>query len=594
LLTLDRPVTLESGKTYSIDVVLPDGSIASRAITTGASTTTTVAFDTALASLPIVGAVWVITSSTVAPRKFKVLSRDESDKHVFAFTAVLHDDTKYDRIELGLTIEPPSFTALQTGPIAAPTALTSVESIALGAGGIPAAKVGLSWTAAADPRVIRYEIQDKPPNQDWQAVDTTPSVSYDIFGLIAGDWGFRVRSIDALGSVSPWLSVEATVIDGMLLPPDDLENVRAAYVDGVMNIRWDEIPDFRQVKYEIRKGDAWESGATVGVVLHPPFESHGDATYWVAAYIGPDAGPRTYALNPSEILVTGSLISANVLATWDEAATGWTGVFGGTGGVDVDLNAARTGGSANILDDTDVLDDDDVLNLGGDGDATYEIPPSHYVNIGRVAPCPITIEWKSVGVPILDNILDLTDILVDVDVLGADQTRFIDVYPEIAVSQSDATNSNILDLTDVLAENDMLTAGILWAPYQKFSPGTYVGQMFKARAQIKTSDSNTIGYLESFVFTVDVPDRLDHLTGVTVPAVGLPVTFTPDGSATPAAFNGGPGSATVPNVQVTIHDAQSGDVLTISSRTLSGCTLAITNGGSPVQRNNVDVLIQGY
>ena len=726
-LTVDRPIVIESGKSYSIDIVVVDGTIAHRGITTAPGTVTVLTLDSALTILPVVNAIWVLTSSAVSPRQFRVITRIESDKHLFSITALLHDATKYDRIELGLKIEPPLFTALPTGPLLAPTALTISECIAIGAAGVPDAKIVMSWSAPKDARVISYEVQTLPPGQNWQEFDIISAVSVDFFGLKAGNWGFRVRSVSTLDVVSPWLTVEATVVAGLLLPPNDLTNVRAAYVDGVMNIRWDEIVDFRPVKYEVRKGDSWIASVNIGTVLHPPFETHGDGNYWISAYIGPDAGPRTYALNPSEISVLGSQITGNVLASWDEAATGWIGIFSGAAGLDSSINAARTSGINNELVDANILLNLDILNAGGDGSGYYEIPAAHYVDIGRVAPCPVSIAWKATGNPAVQNILTEVNILVDLDFLGASRTQFIDVHPEIAVAQ---------------------TPGV-WGPYQKFAPGTYVGRVFKSRIFLGTSDPTTVAYALSYVFTVDVPDRTDHKTSVVVPSTGLPIIFTPDGTpmpsgsiysflggsalgwtgasltlttgaglvitptgadpmlisptlgvngavyryivididrlslltigvpqfnifyatgghaesasffkqftplvntigahafyildmgvltlggndwitstidhfridfddgqsgpvtpnatyrinsimllnSIPAPFNGGPNNATVPNVQVTIHDAQSGDTLTITGRTKSGCTLNITNAATPVQRNNVDITVQGF
>lgn len=572
-LRLDRAVTLAAATVYSVSVVLPDGTIGVGAVTTSAGTVTSLSVSPALASAPIRGAIWVLSSSALAPRQFRIISRIENDKHLFEFTAVLHDPTKYARIEQGIILETPTFTALPLGPIAPPTALAIYESIALVSGNVAKTKISFSWTAAIDSRVMTYEIQSQPPGQNWQPVTTTSAISYDLFDLTAGSWGFRVRSITGLGVVSPWATLGTTILDGLTQPPNDLTNVRTAYVDSVINIRWDEVLDFRPVKYEIRKGDSWNAASQVGTVLHPPFETHGDGNYWISAYIGPDAGPKIYAVNPSEVAILGSVISANVIAIWDEQATGWTGTFSGTAGLDNTDNAIRTGGTANELTDANILINSDILNGGGDALGYYEIPASHFVNIGRVAPCPINIKWKALGVPINQNILIEPNVLVDTDFLGALHTQFIDVHPEIALAQDGVPT---------------------WGPYQKYAPGTYIAQSYKARMLLNTSDPNTIANAFTFTFSVDVPDRTDHITATTVPAVGLPITFKPDGAISSAAFNGGPNGSTVPNVQVTIHDAQAGDVLTVNTRTKSGCTVQISNGGSPVQRNDVDIVIQGY
>jgi len=135
--------------------------------------------------------------------------------------------------------------------------------------------------------------------------------------------------------------------------------------------------------------------------------------------------------------------------------------------------------------------------------------------------------------------------------------------------------------------------GATWGAWQKYAPGRYLTQAFKARMQLATSDPTVIALLTDFSFGVDVPDRDDHYTGLAVPSWGLALSFTPDGGTAPVPFNGGPGSARVPAVQITILNAQAGDQAVLSSLTLAGCAIAIVNGGLGVART-VNVLAQGY
>jgi predicted phage tail protein len=571
---LDRPITLEAGVSYTISIAAADGTIVERDLIPTSGDVTSVSWLTAIDPLPVKGAIWVISSNILAPRQFRIISRQESDKHLFNFTALLHDPTKYDRIEKGYQTVQPPFTALPTGPMVAPDTLTTKEIMALGPGRVPQTELIFSWKPA-DARSLNFQVQGQGPNQDWKDLGTTNGVSIDLFNLDPGNWTFRVRAISTLGTSSPWATTGATVLSAMTLPPNDLENVRGAYVDGVMNIRWDEVSDARPVKYEIRRGDSWAAGVALGTVAHPPFETYGDGLYWISAYIGDDADQRIYALNPSEFEVKGALLVSNVVSEIDEKDAGWTGVLTGDIVIDEESNAIRTEGSLNVLDADNFLAITNVVDYAGNT-GVYEISEDHYIDVGRVIACPINITWKSIGSPVGDNILADANILSILDIMGSDRTSFVDVRPEIAIAKT-------------------ITGGVPdFAPYQKFSPGTYVGRVFKCRVTLTSHDSDTIAFLLDLVFSVDVPDRTDHLTGVTVLTSGLNITFTPDNSDTPAPFNGGPGSATVPNIQVTIHDAVANDTLSITSRTKSGCVIAIANGGVPVRRNDVDIAIQGY
>jgi len=353
-------------------------------------------------------------------------------------------------------------------------------------------------------------------------------------------------------------------------PLPDITNLIANYNGTLTQISWDAADDFRPVQYEIRQGAAWTGAQVLGRVASPPFTLQGDGTYWVAAYSQPLAGFQVYSETPTQIIISGSVITSNVIVTYDEAATGWSGALGGT--AVVSGSDVITSGSGNILTDADFLGTTDILFYGGSGNGTYEIPAGHEINIGRVVPCQVLISWTSQGVKITDNILVVYDYLGDTDILDWAASVNTDVYPEISLSQNGST----------------------WGAWQKYIAGTYNAMAFTARMQIQVDDPQTQAILSGFVLSVDVPDRDDHYVNLSLASGGTAITFTPDGSSTAAAFNGGPqGSPTQPAIQVTILNAQTGDLAVVSGVSLSGCTVQVLNGGAGVARN-VNVLAQGY
>lgn len=357
----------------------------------------------------------------------------------------------------------------------------------------------------------------------------------------------------------------------LALPLPDVENFRSAYVASVTNLTWDEVEDFRPVLYEIRKGLSWEGGQVLGRYAHPPFPSLGDGTYWVAAYSQPTEGLQVYSENPVAIVITGSVITTNVIATWNEAATGWLGTCSGdasVSGANIVLNA-----NGDILSATDVFNVTDVITYGGFAGATgiYEIPTAHQIDVGRVVPCQIVITWQSQGVSVNADILGTPDFLGITDFFDYAASANILVYPEIALSQD----------------------GVVWGDWQKFTAGQYIAKKFKARMQLASFDVQTYAVLSQFTFSIDVPDRNDHYTNQALLAAGSTITFTPDGSVTPTPFNGGPASAVVPAIQVTILGATAGDDVLVTSISLSSVALRVMNAGSGVARN-VNVLAQGY
>jgi hypothetical protein len=353
-------------------------------------------------------------------------------------------------------------------------------------------------------------------------------------------------------------------------PLPDVTNLRSSYIASITQLAWDDVEDFRPVLYEVRQGSAWLGAQVLGRVAQPPFQVQGNGTYWVAAYSQPLPGLQVYSETPQDIRVTGAQITSNVIVTWDEAATGWSGMA--SGDATVLSGAVYTTGAGNVLAIADYLGTADILTYGGEGDGTYTIPDAHIVNIGRVAACSVIVSWTAQGQHADANLLSVADFLGDSDVLDYEASANIDVYPNIAVSQD----------------------GVTWGAWQKYAAGTYVGQAFKAQMALNTYDFTVEAILSAFVFAVDVPDRDDHYVNLSIAAGGTSLAFMPDGAASPVPFNGGPqGSGNLPAVQVTILNAQSGDTAVVSALSLSGCTLKVLNGGAGVARS-VNVLAEGY
>ncbi|MEI6729946.1 MAG: phage tail protein, partial [Pseudomonadota bacterium] len=355
---------------------------------------------------------------------------------------------------------------------------------------------------------------------------------------------------------------------GFSSPLPTPQNLRTVYVAQMMQLMWDNIGDFRPVLYEIRKGANWSGGQYLGRVSNPPFSIQGNDTYWLAAYSQPVAGLQVYSA-PVEIIVTGSSIVGNVIATYDEASSGWSGTLGGSAAI-VGSNII-TGGVGDILSDADYLGTLDILFYGFVGNASYEIGSTHNIDIGRVDLCNLAIAWQSFAQHIYADILTVGDLLNFSDVLDYAATSNVDIYPEIALSQD----------------------GVTWGAWQKYSAGSYLARKFKARMQLHTYDPTVAAILSGFVFSVDAPDRDDHYINQAIASGGTTITFKPDASGTAAAFNGGNGGASLPSVQVTILNASAGDDAVISSLSLSSCVVRVLNGGVGVARN-VNLLVQGY
>ena len=176
--------------------------------------------------------------------------------------------------------------------------------------------------------------------------------------------------------------------------------------------------------------------------------------------------------------------------------------------------------------------------------------------------------------PVGQNVLADANILTYPDVLGSASTQYVDGWIEIALSQDGAT---------------------FGAAGRSSCPACFRRWPGISGLALESSDPNIIAAALAFNYTVQLPSRIDHYqqhSGAERRS-GLTMTFQRDGTTTPAPFNGGPGSADLPYVSVSWQPT-AGDQYSISGLSLSQLTIAFTNGGVRVERDNVNITVEGF
>jgi len=203
--TLDDPVTLSTGNSYELSVQLPDGSVETRAVTTGIGTHDTLQLAAPYSAAPQPQAVWILAASDLAPTLWRVVSMAEVEPTIVEITALAHDPGKYDAIEQGIQLEQPPVTDFcRKDP---PTGLAAATS----AGGLL-----VSWDAVPDAE--RYEIvyqheQDNPVTAD------TPFPSYTISPAPSGLYTLSVRALRPWCRATDWATLAYTT-NRIIYEPD--------------------------------------------------------------------------------------------------------------------------------------------------------------------------------------------------------------------------------------------------------------------------------------------------------------------------------------------------------------------------------------
>lgn len=220
---LDNIDDLSDGDNWQITFNMPNGGFETRSVidTVG----NVIQLDTPLSTKPEVNALWTMLADNIKPMQYRVLKVVENQDYTYTVTAQMHDPQKYEELESGIDIEDDQYTFIPTGPILSPLNIDLVSFTSL-LGGSQHQNLRVSWTAPDDPRVVRYELQHKKPEEFTfgESIITT-STGIDINDVFEGLHTVRIRSIDRTGRASAWAQETTTVVSLLQpYPPTDVED----------------------------------------------------------------------------------------------------------------------------------------------------------------------------------------------------------------------------------------------------------------------------------------------------------------------------------------------------------------------------------
>ena len=359
---------------------------------------------------------------------------------------------------------------------------------------------------------------------------------------------FKFQSFNIYGAATEQLAnvpaYQYTVTGSALKAPmANVNNLIVTWRGQLAMLAWDSVTDpVRAVDYEIRKGTAWATAQVLGRTPTTTIAADGDGTYWVAAHC-----PYAYSASPSSVVIVGSSITKNIVATIDEFGTGLLGTF--SGGATIVNGNVELAGASNFSTISQLSTQPDVAFFGGvSPSGYYQIPTAHEVDLGFSQICNLSIAYTARA----DNPYSLFSTIADVKAaasIAGNYSGQAGLRMQVALSDNTGT----------------------YGAWQDFTPGSYTARKIRFRAYLYSNDPSVVAILTSFVFTVDVPDRTDKGTGISVPAGGLSITY-----ATPFQV--------APNLQVTIVSGSQGDDVILTAQTKSGATIQILNGGIGVAR----------
>ena len=226
---------LTSSNSATLSVVLSDGSVESRSISSISDTTITVS--SAFSSTPQTNSVWAIENTTTEFQIFKVVSIEEKNDSEYTITAVIHDTNKYAQVEdTNVEFNPRTITTLIDKALS-PSNLSALEQIVV-LNNRAVSKIFLSWEPVKNVKEYLVEFQYENDNPEKIRVARP---SFELFESRLGAYEFKIKSYNSLGILSTDTSTLNFTAVGKTALPDDVQNVQIEPLsDEFVRLRFDQ------------------------------------------------------------------------------------------------------------------------------------------------------------------------------------------------------------------------------------------------------------------------------------------------------------------------------------------------------------------
>ena len=233
----DTDLTTENSATLS--VVLPDGSMETRSISTISDKTITVS--SAFSAVPQANSIWAIENTAVEFQTYRVLSITEQDKFNYNIVATIHDTNKYAQVEdTTVAADPRNITTLLDEK-PSPSNLSAIEQIVV-LNNRAVSKIFVTWEPVKGAKEYLVEFQFEKDNPERIRVARP---TFELFESRLGTYSFKVKTYNSLGVLSSTTSsIESFTAVGKTALPADVQNVKIEPLsDQFVRLRFDQSTD---------------------------------------------------------------------------------------------------------------------------------------------------------------------------------------------------------------------------------------------------------------------------------------------------------------------------------------------------------------
>ncbi|OHX20517.1 TipJ family phage tail tip protein [Chromobacterium sphagni] len=235
--TLDAPVMLDEGVSYSLECPMPDGSLVQRGVVVTPGETDCLQLVAAFPAQPVDGATWALIGTNLQPTLWRCVSKREREPGIYEISGLQHNPNKWATIEQGIRIDaPPPSSLPDPAQMPAVSAVAVREVAYLTGDGRRAVRLEVDWPAVNHPYLRGYVVGYRQDGGNWQELPEQSANHAELEGLQPGRWQVRVSSVSAIGlrSIPALASIEA---HGHKSPPP-APSLAAVGVAMAINLAW--------------------------------------------------------------------------------------------------------------------------------------------------------------------------------------------------------------------------------------------------------------------------------------------------------------------------------------------------------------------
>jgi len=561
-ITIDVDRAISSGDQLS--VMLPNSLMETRTVSLYNISAKTIVVSTPFSVAPQANSIWLLTSSSVAPTSWRVLTVTENtEESLYAITALSYNSGKYAYVESGVALQTRKITNLNLPP-STPQNIDVAENLYADNNKV-FTQVSIGWDPVE--RAVNYQTRYRVDQGNWINLPDTSSHQQEIFNSPEGRWEVEVTAVNAAGKKSVPATAIYTVI-GKKAPPSALTTAEISQLDTLTaEVGWSPATDL----------DVLLGGKII--IRHTPIITNAEWQY-SNDIIPAVAGNATKAVVP---LLAGTYLlkpedssgnrSANAISvqvtlpqpsnplsivTYDEANT--TPPFKGN----KTSMLYSPSEDALILAQTIFIDQ---LAVDGNFDGLASIEA-----IGGIAP---------LGEYEFANYLDLNNVY-DVDIRASLKTRvglpgdswdikvdFIDIWADIDGLNLDRVNATVYVRT---TNGNPAATDPTYTAWQPLITGTRQGRGFEFKVVATSRDVTQNIFIEELGAIVTMSSRQETGNNITSGASTYAVTFT-------NAFY------QAPSIGISAQNMNTGDYYVLSSVSRTGFSIVFRNSsGSAVSR----------